>query len=104
MSETLALVQPLIERRQILRFHPVVEELVHHLACAHLAHAGHGLEQLADPHLRDDLVVLGLVDHLDEGGPGVLEPVLDLRALAPRCGSFLEGSLSLLWREGRQGH
>jgi hypothetical protein len=48
--------------------------------------------------------VLGLVDHLDEGGPGVLEPVLDLSALTPRSGCLFEGSLALFWREGREGH
>ena len=49
-------------------------------------------------------LLLALLDHLGEGRPGVLEPVLDLGSLPPGGGCLVERSLALFGREGRQGH
>ena len=42
--------------------------------------------------------------HLDQGGAGVLEPVLDLGPLPASGGGLLEGGLALFGGEGRKGH
>src|SRR5262245_54558700 len=72
---------------------------LHHLAGPDLAQPRHRLQQVEHLHLADDLVLLALTQHVGERGTGVLEPVLDLRALAPRGGGLLEGSLPLLGGE-----
>ena len=79
-------------------------EPLHDLAGADLAEAGHRLQQVDDPHLADHLVVLALVEHVDDRGAGVLEPVLDLGPLAARGGGLLEGRLALFGGERGQSH
>ena len=75
-------------------------EALHHLARPHLAQTRHGLQQVDDPHLADDLVALAVVQHVDDRGAGVLQPVLDLGPLPPRRGCLVERCLSLLRKGG----
>ena len=47
---------------------------------------------------------LALREHVDDRGPGVLEPVLHLGPLPPGGGGLLEGRLALFGSERRKSH
>ena len=79
-------------------------EPLHGLPGADLAEAGHGLQQVDDPHLADDLVLLALSKHVGDRGAGVLEPVLHLGAFPSRGRGLFEGRLSLFGSERGQSH
>ena len=69
-----------------------------------LPEARHGLEQVDDPHLADDVVRLALLEHLGDRGAGVLQAVLDLGPLPARRGGLLEGRLALFGGERGKCH
>jgi hypothetical protein len=77
---------------------------LHHLAGADLAETGHRGEQVEHAHLADDLVLLPLGQDVDDRGPGVLEPVLDLGPLTAGRRGLLQVRLPLFRGEFRQRH
>ena len=69
-----------------------------------LADSGDRLQQVDDAHLADHLVAVTLVQHVDDRGPGVLQPVLHLGPLPPRRGRLVESGLTLFGSQGRKSH
>ncbi len=79
-------------------------EPLHDLRGAHLADPGQRLEQRRHLHLAQDLVAVGLLQHLAEGGPAALEAVLQLGPGPTRRGRLLERGCTLFLGQLGKGH
>src|SRR5579871_4600076 len=80
-------------------------DLLHQPTGLDLAQPGERLQHGKHLHLPDDVVAVGLVEHLTEGDRAHLQLVLDLGPLAPGGGRLLQGGLTPFGREGgRQRH
>src|SRR5687768_9618950 len=79
-------------------------DAIHDLLRADLADTRHGLQEVADPQLGDDLVGPGLLENLGERGSGVLEAVLHLGSQPTSLCSLLERCLTLLRRQDGECH
>src|SRR5690606_34877141 len=83
-------------------------DLLHDLGGLDLADARQGLEEGGDAQAADDLVRLGLLQHLlnllAAVAGAVLQAGLDGRALTTRLGGLLQGIGPLLRGEGRESH
>src|SRR5690606_8979424 len=70
-------------------------ELLHGRLGADLTDTRQGLEQRRDLHLAENLVVVGLLEHVGQGGATSLQPLLELRPSPASRSSLLQGSGAL---------